>query len=219
MTDKFGIEIEFYGLGRDTRHVARQLTIPDILIRGESYNHELRHHWKVVTDGSVLDGAELVSPPLVFNDASLDEVRKIFAKLKEQECFVRDNCGFHVHVDGTFLRSYSETKRNDFFRFLVAAYQANESVFDRLVKSHRNTNSYCKSTKDKSWDDLMNDRYHKLNLNSFIRHGTIEFRHFHGTINGDAAIAWITLCVTFMRNVRARFEASYERAVNRSASV
>lgn len=219
MTDKFGIEIEFYGLGRNTREVAEHLAHPDIIIRGENYNHETRRHWKVVTDGSVADGAELVSPPLAFNDSSIGEVRTVFAKLKEKNCYVRNNCGFHVHVDATFLHRYTDNQRSKFFAFLTAAFQANESVFDRLVKNHRNSNSYCRSTKDKTWNDLMNDRYHKLNLSSFMRHGTIEFRHFHGTINGEAAIAWITLCVMFMRNVRAHFEAQQNLAANQSASV
>lgn len=209
MTQKFGVEIEFYGLGNRPASVASAIRIPGVLVVGENYNHQTRDYWKVVTDGSVYDGAELVSPPLAYNAANLAQVKSVFDKLKELNCYTNERCGTHVHVDATFLHNYSMQKQQHFFAFVVAAFQAHEDVFDRLVKGHRNNNSFCRSTKGKTWREVNDERYHKLNLNAFSRHGTIEFRQLQGTINSDVAIAWINLCVTFMHNTRTRFESQY----------
>lgn len=218
MTEKFGIEIEFYGLGNRPEDVASRLYMPDIAIAGESYNHHTRSYWKVVTDSSVRDGIELVSPPLMYNEYSLQDVTKVFDKIVEQGGFVENSCGFHVHIDARFLHDYSSTNQNRFFEFLVSSYQANEDVFERLVKPHRNNNSFCLSTKGKSWIDIRDNRYHRLNISSFLRHGTIEFRQFQGTLKAKTAIAWITLCMTFIRNARARFEAINPTIARESAT-
>lgn len=59
MTNRFGIEIEFVGLGNDVSDIARKLArnTPSgnnhILFHGESYNHSTRNYWKVTTDSSV----------------------------------------------------------------------------------------------------------------------------------------------------------------------
>lgn len=210
MTRKFGVEIEFYGLGNRVSDVAFSLReIPGVLVRGESYNHLTRNYWKVVTDSSVADGAELVSPPLPFDEASLAQVKSVVDRLKALNCSTNSRCGTHVHVDATFLHDYPVQKQEHFFAFLVAAFQAHEDVFDRLVKGHRNTSSYCQSTKGKTWRRIQDDRMHKLNLQAFTRHGTIEFRQLHGTVNSDVMVAWINLCVTFMHNTRVRFESQY----------
>lgn len=39
------------------------------------------------------------------------------------------------------------------------------------------------------------DRYFKLNLTSFYRHGTVEFRMHNGTVNAQKLTAWIELVV------------------------
>ncbi len=210
MTDKFGVEIEFYGLGN------RPSAVADILrshglenVRGERYNHTTRRHWKVVTDGSVYEGIELVSPPLKFNQTSIEKVKEVFNILNESNCYVNNNCGMHVHVDATFLNGYSIEKQDKFFEFIHKTFQKHESKFDDLVASNRKNNQFAHSTIGINTYNLRRDRFHKLNLTAFARHGTIEFRQYQGTMNGMAAVAWITLCVTFMKNVRAKFEAAF----------
>ncbi len=206
---RFGIEIEFIGLGGAYR-AGDTLVEHGFNAVSESYNHSTRSHWKVVEDGSVgYRGGELVSPPLPFNVKSLSEVQAAYIALKDAGGTMNDDCGLHVHVDATYARSYDTAKRNAFFAFVLAAYQSVESTFLGCVKENRRNGSYSRTVSGRTVSEVMDNRYHALNLSAYHAHGTIEFRSLQGTLNENAVIAWITLCVTFMDNVRDRFEASY----------
>ena len=41
---------------------------------------------------------------------------------------------------------------------------------------------------------LCNDRYHKVNAESYRRHKTIEFRQHAGTTNYEKIINWVSFC-------------------------
>lgn len=41
-------------------------------------------------------------------------------------------------------------------------------------------------------------RQYKLNISAYVRHGTVEFRQFGGTLNGTKAVAWIKFCLAFV---------------------
>ncbi len=203
---RFGIEIEVQGVN------GPHLAASNLTAAGFPVNpYENQGGWKAVYDGSIGgQGAEIVSPPLPFNVASLSEVQAAYCALKRIGASVSNDCGLHVHVDATFLRNYTAQKRNAYFAFIVAAYQASEETFLDCVKRHRRNGRYCAPLRGKSVTTIRNDRYHALNLAAYSKHGTIEFRGMHGTLNEDAALAWVTLCVTFMDNVKARFEAAWE---------
>lgn len=59
---KFGVEIEAYNC--TCQRLVRELTEAGIEVASERYNHDLRPHWKLVTDSSLNgnDTFELVSP-------------------------------------------------------------------------------------------------------------------------------------------------------------
>lgn len=102
-TRKFGIEIEAFGISRNT--VARILEDHGIPCVAERYNHDTRNYWKVVTDGSIHpaggaagEGFELVSPPLS-REEGIAEVKKVLVILRENGARVNASCGIHVHVD------------------------------------------------------------------------------------------------------------------------
>ncbi len=61
---KFGVEIEAYNC--TCQRLVRELTEAGIEVASERYNHDLRPHWKLVTDSSLNgnDTFELVSPIL-----------------------------------------------------------------------------------------------------------------------------------------------------------
>lgn len=213
MTTKFGIEIEFQGLGY-CESAANHLNDAGFPCRSEGYNHDVRNYWKVTDDGSVSRGCELVSPPLPFDLHGLANVSAAFAAINAKGGSADSSCGLHVHVDCTFVRSYSPAKKDAYFEFLLGAFQKAENSFDLMVQDRRvdgySAERWCKSTKGKTVRRVWADRYHKLNLVPFDRQNTVEFRQMHGTVNGKAAIAWITLVVRFMENVKARFEACYD---------
>lgn len=217
MTTKFGIEIEFYGLGNSPSDVAASLQRAGMEnVRGERYNHTTKRHWKVVTDRSVYDGCELVSPPLKFNQNNLELVKQVFGYLNANNCYVNQSCGMHVHVDAGFVEDYPVAIREKFFEFLLTCFQKHESKFDSFVKDNRrlSNNHFCYSMIGTDYRSVRSDRFRKLNFAAYARHGTIEFRQFQGTMNGDAAVAWITLCVTFLANVRKQFDMQIMYANN-----
>lgn len=62
MNRSFGIELEIAGINRQT--ALTSLSAVGIAVHDESYNHMTRSHWKLVGDGSVRGGFEIVSPVL-----------------------------------------------------------------------------------------------------------------------------------------------------------
>lgn len=226
MTDKFGIEIEFLGLGEEDD--ARD-TLPDFLFEDRCYNgYNCRMHH----DGSVKScsehddtehceewcgeegyqtyGAELVTRPLKVCEENFDEVRMIFTALNEAGAWVNESCGIHVHIDASFVQNYFDKQR--FFKLARQMYAKYEDAIDSRMSYGRQKgrNFYCQSMKMERHERAYNDRYFKLNTSAFVRHGTIEFRHHHGSLDAEEVISWVKSCLVFIHHVRAVYEANYE---------
>lgn len=209
MTTKFGVEIECVGWGGSTYLATESLSGGRYTLVNEGYNQRRASDvWRVVQEYSITNGVEIISPPIPFSQEGLDFFGGMIEHIRLNGGSMDYRCGMHVHVDANFLRSATNERRKEFFEYLFMAYQRNEAVFDQFVKPNRrgNANRFCKSLQNKTLEHIYLDREHKLNVNSFSLHGTIEFRHYHGTLNAEAAKAWVTLCVTFLANVRKAFE-------------
>ena len=166
-TRKFGIEIEAYNCSRE--RLARELREAGI------------------------DTFELVSPILV-GEAGLQELEKGCWVLDLCDVKVNGSCGLHVHIDAAGFSM--ETWRN-----LSLSYKHLEPVIDRFIPASRRDNYYCRGLGHVSdgmirsarmVDELkgrIGDRYHKVDLEAYSRHKTIEFRQHSGTT-----------CFTKMRN-------------------
>lgn len=193
---RFGVEIEAYNCTRE--RLARELREAGISVAVEGYNHDTRNHWKLVTDGS-LSGSntfELVSP-ILEGEAGLRELQKVCWVLDYCEVKVNDSCGLHIHMDAAnFTLS---TWKN-----LILTYRRAERIIDAFMPPSRRNNHYCRGlqsiTEQRIQDagslrDLQNafggDRYHKLNLESYSRHRTVEFRQHGGTTNYTKMENWI----------------------------
>ena len=87
---KFGVEIEAYNC--TCQRLVRELTEAGIEVASERYNHDLRPHWKLVTDSSLNgnDTFELVSPILEGEDG-LEKLERV--------CWVLDSC--NVKINGS----------------------------------------------------------------------------------------------------------------------
>lgn len=211
LSQTFGIEIECYlPAGMTHAVIARKLTEAGVETAAEGYNHNLRTHWKVVTDGSLGDytrGAEIVSPVLT-GEAGLAAIRKVCDVLVAEGVTVNRQCGLHVHV-GARNRSV------DWFQALIISYAHFEEVIDGVLPRSRraDNNSFCRSMRPfveavKRATDIYGvcravannqgpyARYRKLNCESFARHGTVEFRQHSGTIEADKAVNWVLLCLS-----------------------
>jgi hypothetical protein len=208
----FGVEFEVYlPVGLSHGAAAMALTNQGIDCRPESYNHQTRTWWKIVTDGSLNDyarGAEFVSPVLQ-GEAGLETVATVLALLNDMGCTVSKLCGTHVHVgvghgNGNIA----------FFRNLLKLYAHFEPVIDRFMAASRRASaaSYCRSVtnvpfrtidRTDSVEGLIRAltppghtaRYTKLNLCAYRAHQTVEFRQHQGTLDNAKVRNWILLCL------------------------
>jgi hypothetical protein len=203
-TRTFGVEIEAYGVPRAT--LLAELRAQGLEAHGEDYNHATRPHWKIVSDGSVSGehAFELVSPVLRGYEGLADLERACRA-LRICGAQVNNSCDLHVHFGASDLRI-------EHLRQVVRNYLVLEPTIDQLMPSARrgNNNIYCQgllrgrtqaeaerqllaATSAEQLSQAANggDRYHKVNLQSFFRHGTVEFRQHSGSTDYEKISFWV----------------------------
>jgi len=210
---KFGTEIECFNIPDEGDH--------------EALDNISRQGWDFKDDGSIRgeNPCEIVSSPLPWSQDSFTKVKNTMKIIREAGGQVNNSCGFHVHVEVP-REWFTECNMGVFFSTLVRRYRDLEGYIDTLVPPSRrgNRNDYCHSLFNMRGDDFEDaledmsqihsfadylgdfDRYFKLNLAAFARHGTVEFRHFGGTLNASKAVAWIKFCLAFV-------EAAYRHSL------
>jgi hypothetical protein len=215
MTDlRFGVELEFFlppGVTRPA--LAAALAAVGVETSAQMYNHHSSTAWKLVTDGSLGDydrGTELVSPILQGN-AGLDAAARAAEALTAQGCTVDRRCGYHVHVEAPADQAQAVA----FFKDVVGLYAKHESTIDTLVAPSRrgSNNTYCRAVGDqparfksaRTLNSLRSAynvnfrpdlrRYRKVNMESYWRHGTVEFRQHQGTVDSRKVRGWAAFCL------------------------
>lgn len=201
----FGVEVEFYG--SEKTKLTRNLRNCGVNFNFEGYNHITRNHWKFTTDSSINgnNAREMVSPVLKGNEG-LKSLRRACKALRLSSAKVNKSCGIHIHLDV-----------NDFtvenMKSLVKNWYLLENKFDKIMPVSRrdNNNRYCKSISSiasqrvlfSRLDNcstineiiaLFDTRYLKLNLKSYLRYGTVEFRHHSGTTMFSKIKNWVLIC-------------------------
>ena len=205
----FGIEIECVGLY--PRRAAEALRNAGITCVDAGYTHQRMTDWKVVTDGSLSGrngSCEVVSPVLRGSDG-LAEVRTVMKVLREAGAHVNQSCGMHVHVGVDHLTRKQQAN-------IIRAYHGFQWAMTAWIRERRINNSWAKfrSYEDSKsladhWEQYgpstaqRENRYYALNVASFARHGTFEFRAHHGSLNGTSAAAWVALQLAFIEKVCA----------------
>jgi hypothetical protein len=224
----FGCEFEFYHRGLTREELARRLNEAGIATRICRYDFkDAVPYWKLTTDGSLADynhGSELVAP--VFAGASgIEQIQKALRVLMANGCRVNKKCGFHVHIgvraDEARMPGYVG-ENIGFFKNLLRLYKRFEPVIDGLLAPTRRGPyaNYCGGLffRDEDIDritsiaDLRNhsvarDKFKKVNLLTYWRQGTIEFRHHQGTVDPNKAAKWISF---LLRMVDAASKKSAE---------
>ena len=205
----FGVEIEFTHRGVSQQEIARVLNATGIVVDVRAYTHSHISTWKLVTDSSISGaGSELVSPVLSGKDG-LQEVKTILDALNTiPNVNVNKSCGLHVHhgiPDAT-----PEMLRN-----LVTFYGRCEELIDEMVPPSRraNNNRYCRSMTDVdipadvvergidaviSYMERRVGRYTKVNLLSYRRYRTVEYRQHSGTTDPNKVIPRIIFTQTMV---------------------
>ena len=187
----FGFEFEIQGINPDRASYALSNSgiACDRLRRGDS-----AENWKAVHDGSVPNGAEVVSP--ILTAPRLNEAVKVTKVLKDAGARVDSATGFHVHIGGNIFQS-----AGNLARFALNYYAVHHAI-GALVSPSRLRNRYCavlnRADAERQAEVLANgagrsyngNRYTSLNLDALDKHGTVEIRLHQGTLNGVKAVAW-----------------------------
>lgn len=202
MERKFGIELEIVGISKEA--AIKALKAVQIKVNAETYNHTTKNYWKIVPDGSVTNGFEVVSP-ILKAEAGIEEAEIVARALEDAGAYANRTCGFHVHFDASDLGM-------EHIKKIVRRYAAHEAEIDAFMpKSRRgNTNHYCQSlsgmlghafdsaTTTQALVSSQPSRYYKVNLKSYQRQGTIEFRQHSGTVNAMKICTWIRFLAEFI---------------------
>ena len=219
----FGVELEIVGLSQS--RAAEVISNAGVRCVAESYNHAARTWWKAVTDGSIVDHrnggrydtcCEVVSP-ILKGEEGIATLRAVCKALAAAGATVNKTTGLHVHVNARDL-----TARE--IATCVKRYANHESVIDSLMPNSRraNNNRFCQSVIEVASTPAFNSattvdgllsvfrnrfygdqsRYVKLNLESYVRHGSIEFRQHSGSINAEKVTNWVRFCVNFVEQTR-----------------
>lgn len=206
MDRKFGIELEIVGIARQV--ALRALHAVGINVQDESYNHTTRGHWKLVSDSSVRDGFEVVSP-ILQGEAGIEEAMTVAEALSDAGATVNRSCDFHVHFDAADLNAAD-------VKIIVNRYAAHEAEIDAFMPPSRrgNANTYCESVirflnrrfnEARTINELaaaQPGRYFKVNLQSYRRHGTLEFRQHSGTVNANKVANWVRFLGEFIEQCK-----------------
>ena len=213
MFRRYGVEIEIVNI--DRQKLLDNLSRAGIECYYEGYNHRTRPHWKIVTDASVHNGYELVSPILEGEEGLLN-IKKVtkaigLSKRNNDMDTVNRSCGLHIHIDTEGLSSQD-------IGWIAKRYKDNETSIDNFFPSSRRGNPrYCGSMQT-TWvdiDDLVQkhdiplshfrgfnfnpSRFSKVNFSkAYTTHKTIEFRQHSGTTDYNKIANWIEFLQNFV---------------------
>lgn len=176
--ETFGIELEVSNLGT---HEAQRLL------------NRAGLEWVAKMDGTHMVSAEAVSP--ILNAERLNESKRATRALLSGGATVNRQTGYHVHLG-------ADEYGAEAIAHLVWNWNWAHATIGALVAKSRLNNHFCRPVSTSmltAWFERVrggeisnaeSGRYFSLNLNSYQRHGTVEFRLHHGTLNGSKVKAW-----------------------------
>lgn len=200
----FGIELEFtLECNSDIKYISQ----------------EIPQEFGIVTDGSISDGFEIVSP-ILSGMKGYRAIESVTNVLKKYHASVDTQCGYHLHIEGKKLLSKTEHLQK-----LVSIYMSFEDIIVSFLPVSRRTNTYAKRiTEFYSYDDLVREksdiaqfessyykttdserienikqnhyasqRYYGLNLHSLFSDSHYEVRYHSGTVDYEKITKWIQL--------------------------
>ena len=198
----YGLEFEVEGISPND--AASAITDAGITCdRVSSDIHETHDEWKAVYDGSLSNGAEIVSP--VLTAARLNEARKVARVLAENGARVGSSTGYHVHIGHKAFRDNEGSWSDSLATFILNYYAVHHALGALVAPSRLSNRRYCRILTQQEAESeaeyvrngnvgsRFGDRYFSLNLDALNRHGTVEVRLHQGTLNGVKAIAWVKL--------------------------
>lgn len=203
----FGVEIECFNAPRQMLLAAANRQ--RLAMRSETYNHtDNRRYYKLVQDGSIRgnDPVECVSPILDSDNRGFDSLKACCDALNEIGAMVNKTTGLHVHVGGNITeQQYCNTFVNYYYlenvidTFMAAsrkdAYYASSMHHNAHGRYFNHYTLLGANTFGQVGNAFHNDRYFKINCESWLRHHTIEFRQHGGTTNYEKIRMWALFCI------------------------
>ena len=227
-TRTYGIEIEM-SWGASTRPsqavVARALRNAGLTASAAGYSPTPTEGWKVVSDGSVFNGHEVVSPILRGLDGK-EQLKKAMQAGKDIGAQTDASCGVHVHHG---IHDFSAKQMAN----ILELYRNTEPTIDKLVAfSRRNTQwartmnsgvTYFENATTRlngEWTSAAHDtaakqsicrqivpdfdRYKKVNMMSYLRQGTVEFRQHQTSLNAIRIWNWVVFTQMIVESAKGK---------------
>lgn len=170
-----GIESEFYALG------------------DQIYNHVAEIGAYVHSDSSLVSGIGIpveISYGPITNDKQFKAILKTIAYCGNNG-IVDNTCGLHVHVQVSHL------KEEQIVNVICLYDLLEDELYNMWPGREQKTHCLKRKTNDlktRKLEDLEKaDRYYGLNIESFQKHGTLEFRLAAGTLNAKTVFHWAIL--------------------------
>lgn len=205
---KFGVEIEFNGTPRRSAVSAIEELDNRIEVTIETWNHNVRPHWKFITDGSVdgigtgEGGLEAVSP-ILQGEQGFAELGTVLKGIRQAGGRVNRSCGLHVHHDARDMNGSQ-------LAWLLQFYTDNQAIIDQLLAPSRRSdqrNRWCAPWEGMDRQEMLSaarlpeeeakrrfgrmNRYRTINVTSYAKYGSIEFRQHQGSLNARKITAWV----------------------------
>jgi hypothetical protein len=162
-------------------------------------------------------GREFVSP-ILQGDEGFNEIRAMCRVAGQKRWSLDRSCGLHIHIDARDLSSEEMLQT-------VYAYRATYPLWKRFVSRRRSDNSMCGSPQY-NLDDVREvehiedfvearDRFEFVNWRAFLRHGSIEVRLYHGSLNAREICNWVALHARFIDAVKGMTFDEIDAALGR----
>jgi hypothetical protein len=243
----FGIEIETAKLAPlNIAHTIQ--SVVGGLIEGIDYPRVKDNSgrvWSIVPDGSIHSPngqkGEIVSPILTLAD--MDTVQQIARAVYAAggRSHTSYGCAIHIHVGAQNLTPQNlanlakivnkqedilfaavetaDDRKNHYTRpsnsnFIAAIERKMPETAEELGHAYFGVQDYSYHVNTK-YD---NSRYHGLNLHTFFRRGTVEFRYFNGTLHAGKIKSYIQLCLAMVAHAANAKSASAKKRVYNEAS-
>ena len=202
-TFTIGVEIECFGFNKSV--VREALMGKGVESIETGYNHDdQKTAYKLGHDGSISGSqpCEVVSPIL----RNLKSLKTVCEVINENGAQVNRSCGLHVHI-GAAKFTIKQWAR------IIDNYANIEHIIDSFMANSRrgNNNRYCRSIQPcaarlynpESFSEIEGvfgyGRYYKVNVMSYRRHKTIEFRQHQGTTDFEKIKNWVSFLTNLIK--------------------
>jgi len=212
----FGVEVEFYSHLSKTR-ISNEISklgykcIPSQYHTSDYSVHRIKNDSSLHTDAPKFSGYEFVSRPMKLKD--LKELQKIIKLLANLGSSLNSKSAFHLHIE---VKDY---QLKDFKSLINFTYKW-RNIIKYFMPASRRSNGYTKFLKKdtvleinkiKTQPDLIYycrqyNRHQVLNLRSFPKIGTVEFRGHSGTLEIMKIRYWILLHLAIIE--KCKFEVT-----------